>query len=307
MTGTRTHKVEFSGAGGLRLAADAWGDESRPAIVCLPGGGQTRHSWHRTAKSLAARGYYAISVDLRGHGDSEWAADGDYSVDAFAGDVLTLCEALPSPPILVGASIGGIAAAVAVGESNRALAGRTALAGRMALARALVLVDVVPDMATSGLDRIRAFMSAGRAGFASVAEAAAAVASYLPHRRAGESPERLKNSLRARGDGRLYWHWDPAFHAGSGQRSAQGMFERMAAACARIRIPVLLVSGARSEVVDQTSGEQLLELIPHAQWVRVPEATHMVAGDRNEVFSDALGTFLADCAPAHAPEQPSTA
>lgn len=301
MTGTRTHKVEFAGAGGLRLAADTWGDESHPAIVCLPGGGQTRHSWHRTAKSLAAQGYYAISVDLRGHGDSEWAADGDYSVDAFAGDVLTLCEALPSPPILVGASIGGIAAAIAVGESNRAVP------AAKPLARALVLVDVVPDMATSGLDRIRAFMSAGEAGFASMAEAAAAVASYLPHRRSGESPERLKNSLRARSDGRLYWHWDPAFHAGSGQRSAQGMFERMAAACARIRIPVLLVSGARSEVVDQTSGEQLLELIPHAQWVRVPEATHMVAGDRNEVFSDALGTFLAHWAPAHAPEQPTTA
>jgi pimeloyl-ACP methyl ester carboxylesterase len=289
VTGTRTHTIEFAGAGGLRLAADCWGDESRPAIVCLPGGGQTRHSWHRTAKSLTAQGYYAISVDLRGHGDSDWAADGNYSVDAFVGDVLAIREALPSPPILVGASIGGIAAAIAVGESN------------MAVARALVLVDVVPDMATPGLDRIRAFMSAGRAGFAGMAEAAAAVASYLPHRQAGDSPERLKNSLRARSDGRLYWHWDPAFHAGSGQRSAQGMFARMAAACARIRIPVLLVSGARSEVVDQTAGAQLLELITHAHWVQVPEATHMVAGDRNEVFSAALDTFLADWAPAHAP------
>ena len=287
--GARTHKIEFTGAGGLRLAADTWGDVSRSAIVCLPGGGQTRHSWHRTAKSLTTRGYYAISVDLRGHGDSDWAGDGDYSVDAFVGDVLTIREALPSPPILVGASIGGIAAAIAVGESN------------IAVARALVLVDVVPDMATSGLDRIRAFMSAGRAGFANLAEAAAAVARYLPHRQSGDSPERLKSSLRARSDGRLYWHWDPAFHAGSGQRSAQGMFARMAAACARIRIPVLLVSGARSELVDQTAATQLLELIPHAHWVQVPEATHMVAGDRNEVFSAALGTFLAHWAPAHAP------
>lgn len=289
MGGARTHKIEFIGAGGLRLAADTWGDESRPAIVCLPGGGQTRHSWNRTAKSLTAQGYYAISVDLRGHGDSEWAADGNYSVDAFVADVLTICEALPSPPILVGASIGGIAAAIAVGESNRAVA------------RALVLVDVVPEVRTPALDRIRAFMSAGSAGFASMAEAAAAVASYLPHRRTGDSPERLKNSLRARSDGRLYWHWDPAFHAGSGQRSAQGMFARMAAACTRIRIPVLLVSGSRSEVVDQTAGAQLMELIPHAQWVKVPEATHMVVGDRNEIFSAALDTFLAHWAPAHAP------
>ena len=117
----------------------------------------------------------------------------------------------------------------------------------------------------------------------------------------GDSPARLKNSLRERSDGRLYWHWDPAFHAGSGQRSAQGMFARMAAACARIRIPVLLVSGARSELVDPTAAAQLLELVPHAQWVQVPGATHMVAGDRNEVFSAALGTFLAHWAPAHVP------
>lgn len=295
VTGTRTHTIEFAAAGGLRLVADGWGDASQPAIVCLPGGGQTRHSWHRTAKSLAAQGYYAICVDLRGHGDSDWAADGDYSIDAFVGDVLTLREALPSPPILVGASIGGIAAAIAVGESNLT-------------ARALVLVDVVPDMPAPGLDRIRAFMSAGEAGFASMAEAAAAVASYLPHRQAGDSPTRLKNSLRERSDGRLYWHWDPAFHAGSGQRSAQGMFARMAAACARIRIPVLLVSGARSELVDPTAAAQLLELIPHAQWVQVPGATHMVAGDRNEVFSAALGTFLAQWAPTHAaPARPTNA
>ena len=272
---------EFAGAGGIRLVADSLGDEHRPAIVCLPGGGQTRHSWHRSAKTLVAQGYYVISVDLRGHGDSEWATNGDYSIDAFVGDVLAVCRALPQPPILVGASIGGIAAAIAVGESTTAIA------------RALVLVDVVPNMANAGLDRIRDFMRAGSAGFASVAEVSAAVARYLPHRRrAGNSLNGLRKNLRAHSDGRLYWHWDPAFHAGSGQRSEQGMFTRMAAASSRIRIPVLLVSGARSEAVDHAAGSQLMQLIPQAEWVRVPYATHMVAGDSNDVFSAAVSEFV---------------
>ena len=219
-------------------------------------------------------------MDLRGHGDSEWATNGDYSIDAFVGDVLAVCRALPQLPILVGASIGGIAAAIAVGESTTAIA------------RALVLVDVVPHMASAGLDRIRGFMSSGSAGFTSVAEASAAVARYLPHRRPGNSLNSLKKNLRTRGDGRLYWHWDPAFHAGSGQRSEQGMFTRMAAAAGRIRIPVLLVSGARSEAVDHAAGSQLMQLIPQARWVQVPDAAHMVAGDSNDAFSTALSEFV---------------
>jgi pimeloyl-ACP methyl ester carboxylesterase len=279
-------KREFVGSCGIRLVADTYGDECRPAIVCLPGGGQTRHSWHRSAKTLVAQGHHVISVDLRGHGDSEWASNGDYSIDAFVGDVLAVCAALPEPPILVGASIGGIAAAIAVGESARAIA------------RALVLVDVVPNMAPAGLDRIRDFMSCGSAGFASLAEVAAAVARYLPQRRASSSPESLKKNLRAHSDGRLYWHWDPAFHAGSGQRSQQGMLTRMAAAAGRLRMPVLLVSGARSEAVDHAAGSQLMQLIPQARWVQVADATHMVAGDSNDAFSAAVSEFLSRSPPA---------
>jgi pimeloyl-ACP methyl ester carboxylesterase len=151
----------------------------------------------------------------------------------------------------------------------------------------------VPNMANAGLDRIREFMRSGSAGFASVAEVSAAVARYLPHRRrAGNSLNGLRKNLRAHSDGRLYWHWDPAFHAGSGQRSEQGMFTRMAAASGRIRIPVLLVSGARSEAVDHAAGSRLMQLIPQAEWVQVPDATHMVAGDSNDVFSAAVSEFV---------------
>ena len=275
---------EFEGANGVRLAADAHGEAGRPSIVCFPGAGQTRHAWRRTALRLVSLGYYVLSVDLRGHGGSSWASDGDYSIEAFAADVRAMIQALPGPPILLGASIGGIASAIAVGETTSCVA------------RALILVDVVPNMAAEGLDRIRSFMSAGHAGFASVEEASAAVLRYLPGRRPSSSHRGLKRNLRLGADGRWYWHWDPAFHAGSKQRAEQGMFARMAAAVRNIRIPVLIISGSRSEVVSDEGVSHLRQLIPQAQWVQVPGAAHMVAGDQNDAFNSAISGFVRNLA-----------
>jgi non-heme chloroperoxidase len=259
-----------------------YGEADRPSIVCFPGAGQTRYAWRRTALRLASLGYYVVSVDLRGHGGSSWASDGDYSIEAFAADVRAMIQALPGPPILLGASIGGIASAIAVGEAASCVA------------RALILVDVVPNMAAAGLDRIRSFMSAGHAGFATVEEASAAVLRYLPERRPSRSHRGLKRNLRPGADGRWYWHWDPAFHAGSKHRADQGMFARMAAAARNITIPVLIISGSRSEVVDDEGVAQLRQLIPQAQCFQVPGATHMIAGDRNDAFNSAVCGFVRD-------------
>ncbi len=273
---------EFAGANGVRLAADVYGEPDRPSLVCSPGAGQTRHAWRRTALRLASLGYHVVSVDLRGHGGSSWASDGDYSIEAFAADVRAVIQAVPGPPILLGASIGGIASAIAVGEATSCVA------------RALILVDVVPKMATAGLDRIRSFMSAGHAGFASVEEASAAVLRYLPGRKPSGSHRGLKRNLRPGADGRWYWHWDPAFHAGSKHRPDQGMFARMADAARNITIPVLIISGSRSEVVHDEGVTQLRQLIPHAQCFQVPDATHMVAGDQNDAFNGAVSGFVRD-------------
>ena len=79
--------IELLGRDGNRLAADVAGDPGDPPAILLHGGGQTRHSWGTTLHALADRGWHALAVDLRGHGDSEWAADGDYTLDAFSGDV----------------------------------------------------------------------------------------------------------------------------------------------------------------------------------------------------------------------------
>src|SRR5256885_5273524 len=108
---------EFKGRDGLRLAADVAGDAGAPPVVFFHGGGQTRHAWGTTLDVLAGEGWRAYSVDLRGHGDSDWAEDGDYTLDAFSADVLAVATSLDQLPVLVGASLGGIASLAAVGGS----------------------------------------------------------------------------------------------------------------------------------------------------------------------------------------------
>jgi non-heme chloroperoxidase len=246
--------------------------------MLMHGGGQTRGAWKKAAAALAAAGYYAISLDLRGHGESDWASDANYSLDAFAADLRAVASTLAQPPALVGASLGGMSALLAMGSGLEA--------------RALILVDIVPQMNRDGAGKIGAFMRANPEGFASVHEAADAVAAYLPHRPRPADPSGLMRNLRERG-GRLYWHWDPNFMSNIQVRgSSPEMGDRMEAAARAVRAPTLLVRGALSEVVDEQAVASFLHLIPHAETVDVAGAAHMVAGDRNDVFNDAVLAFL---------------
>src|SRR5258708_7748727 len=128
----------------------------------LHGGGQTRHAWHRAILELAAGGYYVVAPDARGHGQSGWAQRAqDYDLDHRIADLRLIIEQLHGGlPAIVGASMGGLTALAAIGESDTPIA------------RALVLVDVVPRLNEVGASKIADFMDAYREGFGSVREAA---------------------------------------------------------------------------------------------------------------------------------------
>ena len=68
-----SQSVSFQVANGVSLKGDAWGDPAHAPALLLHGGGQTRHAWAGTAIALARRGWYAVAVDQRGHGESDWA------------------------------------------------------------------------------------------------------------------------------------------------------------------------------------------------------------------------------------------
>lgn len=271
----------FNGSGGVTLTADVGGNPSRPGAVLLHGGGQTRHSWNKLAHRLVQLNYYVVSLDLRGHGDSDWAPDGDYRLDAFVADLHGVLGQLQQPPVLIGASLGGLISLLAVGEHPREV-----------VAQGLVLVDVVPRMEATGLRRIQEFMRANLDGFATLEEVAAVVSAYLPQRAKPPNPDGLRKNVRLAEDGRWYWHWDPALINSDRRLGGTIDMQQLWLAAHQVQLPTLLVHGKLSDVVSREGVDDLLALISGAQAVEVDGAGHMVAGDQNDAFNDAIEHFL---------------
>ncbi len=279
-------KIEFKGSKGGRLTADLWDGGGHP-VMLLHGGGQTRHAWHKTAMRLKAAGLRAFTIDQRGHGDSDWDTDGDYSFNHYADDAAAIATQISAQykvtPSAVGASLGGLASL-----------GAEIFHGP--LLDSLVMVDITPRMDQSGVARIRGFMRENmNDGFATLEEAADAIARYLPHRKRPSSLDGLRKNLRLREDGRYRWHWDPAFMDETrGVRvDSQYYMEQAITKLPDLDLPVLLVRGMNSEIVQEQHAREFLDLTPNSRLVDVGGAGHMVAGDRNDVFADAVMAFLA--------------
>ncbi|MFK8020354.1 MAG: alpha/beta fold hydrolase [Pseudomonadales bacterium] len=273
-------KLEFEMPCGLKIKADAFGDADRPSVLLAHGGGQTRHSWGNTAKLIAAQGWYSIAYDHRGHGESDWAADANYDLQKFAEDQLHIAQSLPDKPVVVGASLGGLSAMLACGESKQMPY------------KAIILVDITPRMNQEGAKDIIGFMSERMdEGFESLDEAADIIANYTKRPRR-KNTDGLRKNLRLGDDGRYRWHWDPNFTRQRMFDAKLGLPERMEKAAAQISEPILLVRGAKSNLVTEELAQEFLQAVPHAEFVDVENAHHMVAGDKNDIFSAAVIDFL---------------
>jgi pimeloyl-ACP methyl ester carboxylesterase len=270
-------RIEYEGVG-ITVVADALGPKAAPPVLFMHGGGQTRQSWGKAITQAARHGYRAISVDLRGHGESGWSPDGKYDIEAFAGDIRKIIATLSQPPVLVGASLGG-------------LTGLSIAAAPPPSVRGLVLVDVAVHLEEEGTREIGNFMGSAPNGFANLEEAADAVAAYLPHRPRPKDTSGLMRNLRLRDDGRLHWHWDPAFTR-IDPEERRGFSTDFEAAAKALKLPVLLIRGGRSRVLSPAGAQAFLKLVPQAEFVDVAGADHMVAGDANDSFNEAVLAFL---------------
>ncbi|MCK9505756.1 alpha/beta hydrolase [Pseudomonas sp. MYb185] len=269
-------RTQFFFNGGQKLVASVGGPKDGPGVLFLHGGGQTRYSWNSCAVDLADEGFRIISLDLRGHGDSAWAADG-YAIELQMQDVLKIIPQFSRPPVLVGASLGGLIALNTLGAHASS-------------GRALVLVDITPRINMQGAAQVRDFMTANPEGFESLEQAAESISRYLPHRRRPENLSGLQKNLRMR-NGRWHWHWDPSLFA-SLDASKEAAEARHEQAGRNVRVPTLLIRGSRSELVGDDQVKRFRELIPHADFIDIPGAGHMVAGDSNDVFTQALREFV---------------
>jgi pimeloyl-ACP methyl ester carboxylesterase len=174
------------------------------------------------------------------------------------------------------------------------------------LLAALVLVDITPKVEPKGIERIMRFMLDKPEGFESLEEAAESVARYRQHRAKPSDLSGLRKNLRHGEDGRWRWHWDPAFvnRAHGQQMLAEGVDaaevqdfmngKALMEAARSLSVPVLLVRGKVSDVVSADGADEFLDAVPHARYADVAGAGHMVAGDRNDAFNDAVLGFLRD-------------
>ncbi len=268
---------------GLRFHYLDWGTAGLPSLVCLHGITQTAHSWDEIAPALA-RTHHVRALDQRGHGDSAWAADGDYRIDTQSRDVEAfLRDVVGGPAVLVALSMGGLNAMT--------------LAARVPeLVRALVVVDIAPQVERRGVEHIRQFVTANDE-LDTFEEFVARAHAFNPRRSLENIRDRLRHNLRQLPNGRWTWKYDPRLRDPARAAGDIGsLWDRIAT----IGCPMLVVRGGESDVLAPETAERLAGLV-HAEVRTVAGAGHSVMGDNPAGFLAAVEPFLASLPAAAAP------
>jgi esterase len=277
MSGVRDRFVRLNG---LRLHFRDWlgPTADAPLLMLLHGGRNDAHMWDLFAPILASR-YRVVAPDARGHGQSDWSTDHQYTVEFQADDVTELLAALGCDAVsIIGASLGG-------------WTGYHVAAQFPQLVKKLVVVDVSPEVVTAALrGGVRA--SGATQKFASLDDALAArITSFR-----GDSEQFVRASaernIMLMPDGTFSWRYDTEGMAagGVGSRDTEGewrMLERIAA-------PTLLVRGAESEILTRALADRVCRTIPDVRLVEVPGAGHPVPIDQPALFLSAVLPFLFD-------------
>ena len=280
----RSADIDIVAPSGVRIAADEWPGDG-PAVVLGPRRRPDPTLVGRDRRDARRHGHRVVSMDLRGHGDSDWAPDGDYHMAAFRDDALAVVRSIGSPVAWVGASLGGMTGLHAVDEAPE-------------LFSALVLVDITPRPAATGVSRILEFMAQGRRRRI-----------RDPRRRRRRDRRSTSRIVHARticrgcrrtcaraptaaGVGTGIRRSSTSEPAGASEHARDRHHDELVDIARRLTLPTLLVRGKLSDLVTEAEVAEFLEMVPHARYVDVADAAHMIAGDRNDVFTDAVVDFL---------------
>ena len=265
-------------ANGLKFHYLEWGDPANPTIVMLHGVSQQAHSWDFVSLALSPA-YHIISLDQRGHGDTDWASDGVYSLDAMQADIDGVVEALGLGDFnLMGHSMGGRNSFIWASRHLKTL-------------RSLTIVDTGPETQRRGQDRIRDFRELPN-NLDSFQEFADRVKEYT-----GRTEEQvlgaLKYSIRQMPDGKWAWKWDPATR----NRTRSGddptwNTEKLWECVKAVDCPSLVVRGSRSDIFAEETLAKMGQVMTDCTTETIDNAGHLVQGDNPVDFIAAARGIL---------------
>lgn len=267
---------------GFRLHYVAWGDPAHPPLVLLHGITGHARTWDTLATALADR-WHVLALDQRGHGDSDPAPDGDYSVSAMADDLGAFADALGYRRFsLLGLSMGGRVSMGFAGANPERV-------------ERLVIVDIAPDIHPPGMARIRAMIANSPESIESEEWAVETAMAANPRADVGELRHRIKHALRRAPDGTLTWKYARDLREmmrQGGRREPLDLWERLS----HITCPTLLVRGAESDVLSPELAQRVVGALPSGRLIEVPDAGHTVPGDRPSQFVEVVQRFLSPAA-----------
>jgi pimeloyl-ACP methyl ester carboxylesterase len=273
---------------GVRIHYLDWRSTSGLTILFLHGGGLNAHTWDVVCDLLHTE-HRCVAVDLRGHGDSEWHADGDYSLEAYAADTAAVVDHLQLDRfVLVGMSLGGLAALTFAALHDR-------LAG-------LVLVDIGPSGGRdAGRRRVGRFIDGPRE-FASMDDLVRRAMAFNPLRSRKRLERTLLHSVRRTAHGTWAWKYDRRIHrpfdaasstGAEGKQRAADRTRALWAAAHAVACPTLVVRGSISDMFLQEDAENTVAAFARARSVTIAGAGHTVQGDNPYELTSALREFIA--------------
>ncbi len=263
---------------GRNLSALRWGTETAE-LVLLHGGGQNAHTWDTVALALDRP---LVAIDLPGHGHSDGPnPDRPRGPRSFAEDVAMVVDALaPDAKLVVGMSLGGLTALELAVVAP-------------ALVRKLLLVDVTPGADREKASDIVAFLS-GPESFASFDEIMERTILFNPTRRESSLRRGVLHNAVRQPDGSWVWRHQrsdgPHFDDDGSGIDFATLWDDLAA----LEMPIQLLVGERSTVVDEADRAAFAERQPAADIITVADAGHSIQGDQPLELARLVERFLAD-------------
>ena len=274
---------KFVNANGMRFHYLEWGNPDNPPILLLHGFAQTCHSWDFVALGFSDN-YRVIVLDQRGHGDSDWASDGDYSPETQQKDISGVVNELGLDNfVLMGLSMGG--------RNSFTYAANNA--GKV---KALVVVDAAPQNMQQGTQNIRSFVQQDDE-LDSVDAFVERVLQYNPRRDPQQVRGSILHNLKELPNGNWTWKYDRALRSPGRRMGSDAETEkRLWGYIESLQCPTLLVRGGASDIVAMDTADRMNQAITNSRIATIEGAGHLVMGDSPSGFQSAVTEFLASLA-----------